>query len=78
MLKGSGENKMKYRKSPASGYGNKFMSEEGCSCHVSPPCSYCLNRCECAGCEKSDYQDDMHEIHGDLFCEECFNIKVGN
>lgn len=38
-----------------------------CSCHVSPPCSYCESRCDCVSCRK---QYEYEEGDGGV-CEEC-------
>ncbi len=48
----------------------------GCSCHINPPCSYCLNTYECVRCLKLRNKDDdgMHVDHnGDLICNDCLD-----
>lgn len=43
----------------------------GCSCHISPPCSYCVSHSECSLCEDFFLIDDMTEFEDSLICEDC-------
>jgi hypothetical protein len=47
-----------------------------CSCHISPPCNYCMEKYECCRCgefkhpsDSSPYQAGTDER---LLCTECF------
>ena len=44
-----------------------------CSCHISPPCSYCTSRCECSKCGKIVGED---EVNDDSVCEQCLEEEV--
>lgn len=48
------------------------MSE--CSCHINPPCNYCLEKYECEICHEFKHPDDDGQNgFGDLVvCDECF------
>ncbi|MCO1599854.1 hypothetical protein [Desulfosporosinus nitroreducens] len=53
-----------------------------CTCHINPPCSYCLEKLECRGCgdlvhpDDADYiQDDCQEVGP--FCEKCIDKICG-
>ena len=48
--------------------------EEGCSCHINPPCGYCTSRSECERCGTILFSDDMFECMrcGELVCDDCF------
>jgi hypothetical protein len=45
----------------------------GCSCHISPPCSYCLETYECAVCNEIKHPDDSDPtwVDGEPTCSEC-------
>lgn len=53
------------------------MPERGCSCHISAPCSYCMEKVECVLCGELVHPDDAFyylkaadDVYGP-FCEEC-------
>jgi hypothetical protein len=42
-----------------------------CSCHINPPCSYCVETYECQKCGEIKHPDDSPIEEGEL-CSECF------
>ena len=54
-----------------------MMSERGCSCHISAPCSYCIEKEECLNCGELVHPDEVFYIQvsadneGGPYCEEC-------
>lgn len=50
----------------------------GCSCHINPPCNYCLDQFECGGCHKlkNQSEDGINYILDDPFCDYCFVIAT--
>lgn len=36
--------------------------DRSCSCHISPPCSYCLESWECALCIEIEHPDEGGEL----------------
>ncbi len=49
--------------------------ERGCSCHISPPCSYCESLAECETCGKFLPQDEM-AYESPMTCVDC-DAKIG-
>ena len=53
----------------------------GCSCHVNPPCSYCVEKEECLNCGELVHPDDAEYIQtavdaeGGPFCENCMKKR---
>ena len=52
-----------------------------CSCHINPPCSYCMAKEECVGCGELIHPDDSFEIqkaaddaYGPL-CKKCYDAE---
>lgn len=49
----------------------------GCSCHISPPCSYCIEKQECIECSELVHPDEASYIQATaddeygLLCEKC-------
>ncbi|MHA2279897.1 MAG: hypothetical protein ACXAC5_03345 [Promethearchaeota archaeon] len=44
----------------------------GCSCHICPPCSYCVSHSNCALCDQVVLNDDMVEFNdNDWVCPDC-------
>lgn len=45
-----------------------------CSCHISPPCNYCMETFECSGCGQLVHPDegDRHDVEDGTFCDKCF------
>lgn len=50
--------------------------DEGCSCHISPPCSYCTSHAYCEICDEHVYNDYLVEVDGCLACEDCRAIST--
>lgn len=45
------------------------MNDGCCSCHISPPCDWCIAHSECDKCGKITHIDDMQE--NNTTCVEC-------
>ena len=57
----------------------------GCSCHINPPCSYCMEKVECVGgCgemihpDEAFYEQTTADDEYGPFCKECFNKFKNN
>lgn len=49
-----------------------YSSREGCSCHLHPPCDYCVETQDCEQCGDRYDTDDLTEVRPDVFvCETC-------
>ena len=46
----------------------------GCSCHIAPPCSYCVAHSECALCNNIVLNDYMVELNDEWVCEKCGSV----
>lgn len=50
-----------------------------CSCHISPPCTWCENSQECDQCNniyhKSETEWYQAGTEGDIICQDCFDRK---
>lgn len=48
-----------------------------CSCHISQPCSYCVESYECSVCNKIFHPDDRGMVDidppGNVCCQVCYN-----
>jgi hypothetical protein len=47
-----------------------------CSCHINPPCNYCVESYECVSCNEIKHPDEAGEnftLDGDIFCDDCAN-----
>lgn len=45
---------------------------EGCSCHINPPCSYCVECVECPACSKIVHRDELEtNLAGKEICAVC-------
>jgi hypothetical protein len=52
------------------------MSGRECSCHINPPCSYCLEKYECARCKEVIHPSESEPIYHeegmpDATCSNC-------
>jgi len=46
--------------------------DEGCSCHVSPPCRFCVETYECEQCHCRVIGEDQDELAAsNQLCDEC-------
>lgn len=53
------------------------MSE--CSCHISPPCGYCMDKYECIKCGEFKHPDESeeHQVNNEgSVCNECWEAKA--
>lgn len=52
-----------------------------CTCHVNPPCSFCVDHVECELCGQlvceSETEEVVNELDGDKFlcCPDCYNTR---
>lgn len=46
-----------------------------CHCHITPPCSCCVETYECVGCGLICHpEEDGENLHGvNTFCNKCFD-----
>lgn len=49
-----------------------------CSCHINPPCSYCMGIYSCEDCLKEWHEDDSpsHTVSGKVVCDDCYEEMV--
>ena len=53
----------------------------GCSCHINPPCSYCMEKEECSNCGELGHPDDAEYIQVAVdhesgpFCKNCMKKR---
>ena len=47
------------------------FEEDCCSCHISPPCSYCTSHSICEKCGKDVLNECIDE---DLICDDCKTV----
>jgi len=45
-----------------------WLEEDGCTCHINPPCSYCVSHAECDVCGEIVHNRDIREY---LICVDC-------
>ena len=45
--------------------------DEGCSCHIRPPCGFCLANVECHKCGNMLHEDVAEDIDGEFYHEYC-------
>lgn len=53
----------------------------GCSCHISPPCSYCLGLYDCIKCGNTFHEDEDEPTlttENDPLCYECALKEYGD
>lgn len=50
------------------------MMDDCCSCHISPPCHYCLSLQECPSC--SEFVPELDEMF--LVCSDCIKEREAN
>jgi formylmethanofuran dehydrogenase subunit E len=41
-----------------------------CSCHIAPPCGFCMEHHECHQCGDVTHEDSLHEINGQMVCSK--------
>ena len=66
---------------PLPDYNSKSSRE--CTCHINPPCSYCLGKLECIGCgdlvhpDDADYIQESPDREVGPFCDKCMDKILG-
>ena len=54
---------------------------EGCSCHINPPCSYCIEKVDCIVCGELVHPDEAHDVQtaaDDMYgplCQKCYDER---